>query len=357
VEKMLPFLYEENREKPEFSKVNLLLNIFRGFLYGIFNYYFTLHTCLPDAINQEGFPADHFVMSTILYSNILHGVSARILLLTRYFTYYTVLVFVFLSYLLYVMFISIMDTVSGFKSTGAVFIVFTSGRAYINMLFVIGVVSLCDYFTLSIYFNFNKTLSNTLRKIRSKLGSLDDERKMPRKIQEKLEIYKILDEKLMIISQINLGEKELSSVYKLKENENSIIKKQSEEKEIAAYLRKTLQSNENDDQNFNNKNDIISNNNKKIEEVKAIEPENVGENLEEEEEYNTYSKINQIKIIDNKFNENYIDKNLKHRKNYGIIHNDIIVKAQDEEFEKVCFRNENKEILNTKEFNMIDKYY
>lgn len=312
VEKMLPFLYDENRENPEFSKTKLLLNIFRGFLYGIFNYFFTLRTCLPDSINNEGYPADHFIMSSILFSNIYHGVSARVLLLNRYITHHTVLVFICFSYLLYIMYISIMNTVVGFKSTGAVYIVFTSGRAYLNMIFVIITVALCDYLTLSVKFHFNKSISNTLSKLRAKLGHLEDEKKMPRAIQEKLEIYKIIEKKLLLINQIHLGDKDISSVFNnqkhnLLAKENSLIIKQRvyNEKKSEVLVDKINKNmyEENKKKEKNNLKEVISDNiadEKNNIELKNIHLEEAKENIIDDDENNL--KINNVKIIKNKPN-------------------------------------------------------
>jgi len=217
-----------------------------------------------------------------------------------------------------------MNVVIGFKSTGAIWIVFTSGRAYINMVFVISVVSLCDYLIMTVNFNFKKSFSNTLCKVRNRLGYLDDESKMPRSVQEKLEIYKKIDENLVDINNINLGEKKINSFHK--ENENTKIQKQTEEKDIAAYLGKSFKNVEKENIDINNNNKYRnkidnSNNQNKIEEENAIELYNIelknnGEDLKNEEEY-------QIRIIKNKINTNFCNESLKHKNEYGFGNNNI----------------------------------
>lgn len=198
VEKMLPFLYRENRDHSSFSKKKLLLSILRGFLYGIFMYFFTLYTMLPDSINSLGYIADHFVMSCVMFSNIYHGVSMRVLLLQRYITIYSVLVFIFCSYFFFIFYISIMEKVAGFKSTGAIFVAFSSGRSYLNMIFVIVTVSLCDLFTYSYEMNFINTLTNLLSKARKNFGKLEDESKMPFEIRACLKAYNEIEDKLLL---------------------------------------------------------------------------------------------------------------------------------------------------------------
>ena len=225
IEKMFPFLYEENREYPEFSKLKLFFSLLRGFLYGIFIYFFCLRIILPDTINSSGIIADHFVFSSIVFACIYHGVSFRILILKRNITFISCIVFFIFSYGLYIMYICFMNNSVGFKSTGAIAWTFNSGRAYLCIVFLSYTVGLVDFFTHSYNFNFNKTLANRLSFARNKLGKLEDEKKIPYEFHEFLEIYHILDEKFLSLNEINLN-------MNNKENQKKITSNPETETEI-----------------------------------------------------------------------------------------------------------------------------
>ena len=71
VDKCLPFLYKEMKEKPKFSKTLFLLSLLRGVVHGILNFMFLVYNVGDTSVDSSGNYADLWYLSVILYTNII----------------------------------------------------------------------------------------------------------------------------------------------------------------------------------------------------------------------------------------------------------------------------------------------
>jgi phospholipid-transporting ATPase len=68
---MMPFMYQENRENQIFTKRSFLLGLFRGIVHGLINFFFIIFVFQQAAMDSEGFVADMWFMSVLIYTNII----------------------------------------------------------------------------------------------------------------------------------------------------------------------------------------------------------------------------------------------------------------------------------------------
>ena len=67
----LPFLYEENKKKPIFKTSSFIVEIFRGMIHGLLNYYLLHIVLLNTPVDSKGNIADMWFFSVNCYTNII----------------------------------------------------------------------------------------------------------------------------------------------------------------------------------------------------------------------------------------------------------------------------------------------
>lgn len=69
--KMMPFLYAENRDRPIFTKTSFILELFRGTMYGIINFFLLVFTLGVASVNSQGDWSDLWYFSVNCFTNIV----------------------------------------------------------------------------------------------------------------------------------------------------------------------------------------------------------------------------------------------------------------------------------------------
>ena len=169
VQILIPYLYKEQREKPIFNIKNFLLNLFKGIIHALINYFITINI-VNKQFDLEGHDSNLWVVSAVLYTNILMIVTIDIIIFTKYHTAINWLVIVTLTYLLYILFLLVVENVNIFTSSGSLDYTFKSGLVWMIIILVSGLCGLIDFVILSFNQLFVKSLTHQIKY----LSNLDD---------------------------------------------------------------------------------------------------------------------------------------------------------------------------------------
>ena len=195
VDKMLPFLYYENRMQPVFTFFSFFLSLLLGALHCIINYFTVVYLLYSDSVNSDGNMAGLWFLSVNIFTNVLIIVSVDLIIYTKYHTYINVLIMGIFTFLFYIIFLIIVHNVTYFNSVGTMVVAFGSGRLWMSIIFVCGTCALIDYVILSVKFVFFRTLVRILQILVSERGKLNDQIDLPPEIQEKLNYYNEFEKK------------------------------------------------------------------------------------------------------------------------------------------------------------------
>ena len=69
---LIPFLYKENKIIPVFNRMNFLLSLLRGTIHGIINFLLVIFALWFNTIDNNGNTPDLWIISLILYTNIIY---------------------------------------------------------------------------------------------------------------------------------------------------------------------------------------------------------------------------------------------------------------------------------------------
>ena len=187
---MLPFLYLENRTNPYFTMRKFFLNLVKGIVQSIINFFFVIYM-LDESVDKNGQMGGLWFCSVNLFTNILIIVSIELLLNTKYHTWINFVVLVVITFIAYILFIIIVHNMSMFNSYGTMYVAFNSGKLWLNLLFVGGTCGLIDYFILSFQYIFFPSLTTKLQVLVNKKidMNISNINKMPKLIKEVLGIY------------------------------------------------------------------------------------------------------------------------------------------------------------------------
>ncbi len=229
VDKMLPFLYQETRDKPIFNYSSFIMTLFRGAGEAVINFYILYFTIFDSAIDSQGNTSDLWYFSVALYTNIIFIVSLRLLINSKYITTYNVLVMTITSWLFYIIFLKYVDGSDIFKSVGTMVVEFNSGKLYLSSILIIGSAGIIDFFTKSYDTLFNNTYSSMLQILKNK-GLLDDIPSIPSAIINELYKYEIYENN----NREEISRKPSQQVYK-EDEENKYTTSHRKSLGIASY--------------------------------------------------------------------------------------------------------------------------
>ena len=106
----MPFLYRESREiHPIFSLWKFAFNLIKGFLFAIVIFYLICFSDFGRIINKRGDYGTLWYMSLKTYTNIIFSVNLTLFLSMRYITFLFPLIMVTSSFLLYIIFLIIVQ--------------------------------------------------------------------------------------------------------------------------------------------------------------------------------------------------------------------------------------------------------
>ena len=167
VQILIPYLYKEQREKPHFNIKNFLLNLLKGIIHALINYFVTIYT-INKSIDDEGHDSNLWVISAVLYTNILLIVSIDMEMFTQYHTWINIAVLAALTFLMYILFLIVVENINIFTSTGTMKYTFNSGLVWMNFILISGFCGLIDFCILIFKQFFVKRISNLVKLLKKK---------------------------------------------------------------------------------------------------------------------------------------------------------------------------------------------
>ena len=289
---LIPYLYKEQREKPYFNIKNFLFNLLKGIVHSLINYFWTIYT-LNLAMDKEGHESNLWVVSVVLYTNILLIVSIDMIIFTQYHTWINWVIVCSLTFLLYIIFLICVEHITLFKSSGTMNYTYNSALVWMNFIFISGICALIDFTILTINQFFVKRISNLVKSVKNKNDiSYEYIHTLPQELQNLLlkddiviEFNKNKDNNIdgnLMVENISINNNE-------EKKENDFIENK-EEVEDKKDIPINLMIN-NDDMKLNN---------------------NIENNMIETDKVNV---INQKKETDLNENEEEINKNIEQNKN------------------------------------------
>jgi hypothetical protein len=189
VNKMLPFMYAENRDNPIFTIKNFLLNLLKGIIHCSINFYIVIYSFMGENFDIKGNLPELWVISVTLFTNVLLIVTTDLLIYTKYHTWINFTIMGIVTVLAYIAFIFAVHHMTLFNSVGTMMNTFTSYKIWIMFIFVCGTCSLIDFTILAFNYSFNRTITTLLQLQFNSIGKLNDEEEVPEEIKEKLKLY------------------------------------------------------------------------------------------------------------------------------------------------------------------------
>ena len=189
VDVLIPFLYKEQRDNPIFTIKNFLLNLLKGAMHSLINYYITTFT-IYKTLNENGNESNFWTISVVLYTNILLIVTLDLIIEMKFHNYIIWLLIIFLTFVLYISFLLVVERHVSFNSVGTMQITFNSLSVWLNFIIVNGICALFNFVILSYKTIFIRSLHNEVILIKQKDNLFHDYVKtFPEQIK-KLLIYK-----------------------------------------------------------------------------------------------------------------------------------------------------------------------
>jgi hypothetical protein len=179
---------------------------------------------LDESVDKNGKLGGLWFSSVNLFTNILIIVSIELLLNTKYHTWINCVILIVITFIAYIIFIIIVHNMSMFNSYGTMYVVFNSGKLWLNLLLVGGTCGLIDYFILCFHYIFFPSLTTKLQVLVNKKSdmNINNINKMPKLIKEILGIY----------GEYNVGQDvDLLETKKFQDNNKDIIKINNKEDE------------------------------------------------------------------------------------------------------------------------------
>ena len=189
---ILPILYQENRDKPVFSIINFLLGLIKGVVHALINYLFCVWI-LNYEINDKGSQSNLWLISVVLYTNILLIVTVDLMLFTKYHTWINFVIIGVTSVFIYVMFLLVVQVAPIFNSVATMKEAFASSKTWLTILVVVVLCGVIDFTALVV-----KTLFTSGVKQRAFLLENKDELSMKNVMMMPEEIRQELIKKLPV---------------------------------------------------------------------------------------------------------------------------------------------------------------
>ena len=292
---MLPFLYAENRDNPQFTMRSFFLTLLRGTIHSLINFFFVVYM-LDEPVNSNGKMGGLWFISVNLFTNILIIVSVELLIFTKYHTWINFVIILVITFVAYIIFIVIVHNLSLFNSVGTMGVAFSSARLWLNILLVGGTCGLIDLFLLGVEFVFFPSLSTKMQELVNKGINLniDNFDNMPHLIKEILGNYndnnyedqeteKEESKKIIEDDDINIRSRKGNEIIQIDANntDKEILKMKNNKisKELINQ-KKGDSANTNEDKNNNTESKVKSTNKSDVMIMKSENPK--GQIIEED---------------------------------------------------------------------------
>ena len=217
---LIPYLYKEQREKPIFNIKNFLLNLLKGIIHALINYFFTIYS-INMTIDNYGYNSNLWILGTTLFTNILLIVSIDLIIFTQYHTWINWIILLSLTFILYILFIILVENLSFFNSCGNMIYTFNSSLIWMNFILISGFCAVTDFTILSFKQIFIKGIYNSIKILKNKDDiSYENINKLPDDIKNLL----LLDDK---VKEFNKNKDELIDIKIENINEDNNNKKEN----------------------------------------------------------------------------------------------------------------------------------
>jgi len=247
IKKMLPWLYSETRDNPIFTIFNFILVLIKGLIHCLINYFWIIYSIKNFPVDNDGDVESLWLISVNLFSNIILIVSLDLFVYTRYHTWINIVLMLFFTFTLYILFIIMVHHVKLFNSQASMIVSFNSVLVWINIIFVCGTCYLIDMGIQTFNFTFIPTIAGTLQRIVCQRGSCDNDTDLPKSITDKLKIYDN-DEN----NEDNNEEENYDNKLTQNDNDNEDNYKYKIENKNEKSIDKNLNEiNDNDDDDYN----------------------------------------------------------------------------------------------------------
>ena len=305
---LLPYLYKEQREKPHFNIKNFLLNLLKGIIHALINYFVTIYT-INNTIDDSGYESNLWVISVVLFTNILLIVSIDVIIFTQYHTWINWVTIGTLTFLFYILFLLAVNNMTFFTSSGTMNNAFNSALVWMNFIFISGTCGLIDFSILIFKQFFVKRIFNLVKSLKNKDDiSYEYIKTMPQELQDLLliddrvkEFNKCKNDTFDNNSKINLV---IENINNNENNKNEDIKDKENDKTEDIknqQINLALNNNINENEQYEN-NNINDKKNKKEHMIKKTKKSTI---IKKKKGIKKKSNQN---LINNKNEENEIKK-------------------------------------------------
>ena len=322
INKMLPFMYKENRDNPIFTIKNFIFSMIKGIIHCLINYFIVLYAFKDECFDKNGNIPDLWVISVCLFTNILMIVSGNLLIFTKYHTWINFLLIGVTTFIAYIVFVILVHNISSFNSVGTMVNTFNSVKIWFLFIFVVGTCVLIDFTILAADFKFNRNIANTLKILFNEKGKIDSEEDVPDDIKEKLKVYKNDEEEIKEDKNIKLNDISQNESSESEESESKSISKSEKSEKSSFTLDKNKSGSETQSSNVERENKNKNNKLKSKNRIKNIR----------EKSYSRNNSINSRSNLTDKSNSKSINiSSSKSNINSNSISNSEFIESNDED--------------------------
>ena len=227
--KLLPFIYQENRDNPIFTIPNFILNLTKGLFFSFINTFAVIYSIENIPVNEGGKMAGLWFLSVDIYTNLLIIVTVTLLITTKFHTVIHFIILAIVTFIAYIVFLTLVQKMALFNSVGTMSVAFSSPVLWLNLFLVSGSCGLIEYFILCFYFIFKPNTISILKRKFAEKGKIETKEGLPKSIIEKIDIYDDIVEK--VDDTIIIHKKTENSIKSKTENreENNNNKKTEDE--------------------------------------------------------------------------------------------------------------------------------
>ena len=241
VKKFMPLLYKESREiYPIFSLSIFIKSLIKGFISSFLIFYIVCFCDLGSEINNRGHYGTLWWMSLKTYTNIIISVNMTLLLKMNNVTYLFPLIMGISSFMLYIIFLIMVQYMTMFNSCATIFDTLTCPKFYISSFLVSSMSFLTDYMIQSIYMNFGSSLSTnllrTILNVNSRNDLLDEFVQTRKKFSDLFQINHLKKKSINRISFLNNNKNDKNDQFIDFNNTNDDTFKKSKSSQLRLNL-------------------------------------------------------------------------------------------------------------------------
>lgn len=342
IDKMLPFLYADNRDNCTLSIKSFTYSVIISIIQGALIFFICIYSQEYSIINSNGDVSNLWYYSQNIYTIVILIVTFRLLITTKFFTWINVIVIVVTSLCAYVLAVILAQTLYLFNSVGTSNVAFSSISFYLNLLFLVGTCFIVDFMIISfetiIQNNLSEKLCQNLNLIKEITFNCiendkkeDVEKENENSMKHQISIRKKHSLEFKKINQKRVKDKSNEKVIEVKD-ENTRKGFDDLPKFITDFMDLYIEYEVKKDKQFEFKNDLA-------EEIESVLHLN---------QASSYSKINYQNDSNNNYGQNnsnnYHLKSQEHSSNMNPENESNELRRQSKSFKEINVLNKNENI-------------